>query len=76
MAKIPGISNIIPVRGVVMNAPKTEKIKIGKSGLPVEMPLDTFHKEQEVINLLNPATPYENALREIQNKLAQFEKLK
>lgn len=72
MTKIPGIGKI-PVRSVLENTPK-RNIKIGESGLPLEMPLDTFQKEKQLINKLEPSTPYNNALNSIQNKLLSLKK--
>lgn len=72
MTKIPGIKPAIRVSSVVNTAPKTQQLKIGNSGLPYEMPLDSFHKEQDLINKLDPSTPFENARRAIQNSLESF----
>lgn len=72
MTKIPGIGKI-PVRSVLENTPK-RNIKIGENGLPLEMPLDTFQKEKQLINKLEPSTPYNNALNSIQNKLLSLKK--
>ena len=53
---------------------KQEKVRIGKSGLPLEMPLDTFEKELDIINKLDPAAPFERSVYEIQNKLNYMQK--
>ena len=73
MVKFPKINNHLPVNNSARNLTKKE-IKIGSSGLPIEMPLDTFHKEQEALNKLDPSTPFENAMRKIQNELLSYKK--
>lgn len=73
MTKIPKIGNPLLVKKTVQNVAQKEA-KIGGSGLPIEMPLDTFHKEQEALNKLDPSTPFDNALRKIQNELLSYKK--
>lgn len=72
MVKIPEIKGG-SIHAAVNNIRKPE-MKIGKSGLPLELPVDTFQKEQQIINKLNPATAYDNALRKIQNSLLSMKK--
>ena len=65
--KVQGIGKVIGNSGVKFT-PKN-KIKIGKSGLPLEEPLDTFEKEKQYIDMLSPDYSFEQSLRTIQNKL-------
>lgn len=61
---------ITPIVSRLTVKPLAEKIKISaKSGLPYEMPLDSFQKEAELINILHPATPMYNAEKQIENSL-------
>lgn len=73
MTKIPAIGKSLSVSGVIKKTPK-HTIKLGGSGLPLEEPLDTFQKEQQLINMLDPSTPFNNALNSIENKLLSFKK--
>lgn len=60
--------NAIGSRPAVRNAIR-EMQKRTSSGLPKEMPLDDFRRETEIINKLDPATPYQNALNDIENQI-------
>lgn len=62
------IAPIIRRSAVNTRVDKIQKIKISEnSGLPYEMPLDSFQKESELINMLHPATPMYNAEKQIEN---------
>lgn len=51
--KVLGIGKMVSNSGVAKNTPKTA-VKIGKSGLPLEEPLDVFEKEKQYIYMLSP----------------------
>lgn len=69
MPKIPAIGSQSAVKKVV---PKIASAS--KSGLPKELPLDTYQHEAEIINKLHPATQFYNAEKQIQNAINGFKK--
>lgn len=71
--KVIGIGKIVSSSGVAKNTPKTA-VKIGKSGLPLEEPLDVFEKEKQYIYMLSPEYSFERSMRELQVKMDNFSK--
>ena len=65
MTRIPPIgSSVTAAKVVSKNSTKTP------SGLPHELPLPN-KKEQDLINMLHPGTPFFNAKKEIQESLTK-----
>lgn len=71
--KVIGIGKIVSSSGVAKNTPKTA-VKIGKSGLPLEEPLDVFEKEKQYIYMLSPEYSLERSMRELQVKIDNLSK--
>lgn len=65
MTRIPQIGSSVTACKVVSKI--TEKTK---NGLPKELPL-TDKREQDLINMLHPGTPFFNAKQEIQESLTK-----
>lgn len=65
MTRIPPIGSSVTAAKVV-----SKNLRGTTSGLPHELPLPN-RKEQDLINMLHPGTPFFNAKKEIQESLTK-----